>query len=170
VTVYRYPPRSLIGDYLRAGGGLLVGIGVLAVSPSSVVVLIIFGGVVLLFGWFAARTFDRHMTQVMIGPEGIVSSGIRTRALAWDHMNRLKLRYFGTRRQQKGADGFMILTLKGQPSSLSFESDIEGFEEIARHAALAARRNGVSVDPASAGNLLAIGVDPDAEDPLGRAR
>ena len=49
MTVYRYPPRSLIGDYLRAGGGLLVGIGVLAVSPSSVVVLIIFGGVVFRF-------------------------------------------------------------------------------------------------------------------------
>ena len=42
---------------------------------------------------------------------------------------------------------------------------MQGFNYIAWRAAKAARDNGVSVDPTSAGNLLALGFDADGEMP-----
>ena len=42
---------------------------------------------------------------------------------------------------------------------------MEGFDYVAWRSAKAARENGISVDPASAGNLLALGVDADGEMP-----
>ena len=108
------------------------------------------------------------MTKVAVGAEGIARSSFRTRALAWNQLEKLTLRYFGTRRQHRGGSGFMVLTLGGPPGSMSFESDLEGFDDVARRAAAAAKRNGVSLDPASAGNLLALGVDPDDEASSGR--
>jgi len=54
------------------------------------------------------------------------------------------------------------LTLRGGGVSIRLESSIERFDEIVRQAAIAIQDNGVSVDPASAGNLLDLGVDIDA--------
>ena len=82
-----------------------------------------------------------------------------------ENLERIKLRYYGTKRQERGRGGFMQLTLKGGGASLACDSGIEGFRYIAWRAAKAARDNGVSVDPASAGNLLALGLDADGEAP-----
>ena len=59
----------------------------------------------------------------------------------------------------------MQLTLKGAGASMSLESSIDGFEYIAWRATKAARENGVSLDPASAGNLLELGIDADQDQP-----
>jgi hypothetical protein len=48
---------------------------------------------------------------------------------------------------------------------MTLESSIGGFEYIAWRAAKAARENGVSLDPTSAGNLLEIGIDADEDKP-----
>ena len=85
--------------------------------------------------------------------------------MAWGDLQRLKLRYFGTKRQTRAEGGFMQLKLKGGGRSLTYDSGIEGFDFLAWRAAKALRENGHSVDPTSAGNLSSLGVDADQETP-----
>lgn len=167
MKVYRYPLRSLVGDYLRAGVGLAVGVVVLATVPPSPAIVAIFGGLTVLFLVFGLRTVQRHLLQVALADDRICGAAFRTRVLPWDSLERLKLRYYGTRRQRRREDGggFMQLSLKGGGAALTLESSIDGFERIAWRAAKAARDNGVSLDPTSAGNLLDLGIDADRETP-----
>ncbi len=167
MNVFRYPVRSLVGDYLRAGVGLAVGLSVLANAPDSVTVVIIFGSLTALFLGFAYRTLRRNLMRVAVTTETIRGSGLGVRELPWDKLDLVKLRYFGTRRQRQreAGGGFMQLTLEGAGASLTLESSIEGFEYIAWRAAKAARDNGVGLDPTSAGNLLELGVDADEAGP-----
>ena len=167
MNVFRYPVRSLVGDYLRAGVGLAVGLGVLASAPGSVTLIVIFGGLTALFGGFAYRTLRRHLLRVALTAKAIHGSGLGTQEVPWGKLDLVKLRYFGTQRQRKreAGGGFMQLTLKGAGASLTLESSIEGFEYIAWCAAKAARENGVGLDPASAGNLLELGIDADEDGP-----
>ena len=165
MRVYRYPARSLFGDYLRSSVGLGIGIGLLVVAPNTIVIVAA-GGFVLLFGVFGTRTVGRHIARIAVTDEELCSSGFGTRVLAWDKLESIKLRYYGTRRQDlQGGSGFMQLTLKGGGTSFTFESSMDGFRYVAWRAAKAMRENGHSVDPTSAGNLLAIGLDADGEKP-----
>ena len=167
MNVFRYPIRSLVGDYLRAGVGLIVGLGVLASAPTSITIFIIFGGLTALFLGFAYRTVRRHLLRVAVTAEAIHGSGPGGQEVPWGKLDLLKLRYFGTRRQRnrEAGGGFMQLTLEGAGASLTLESSIEGFEYIAWRAAKAARENGVGLDPTSAGNLLELGIDADEDGP-----
>ena len=165
MKVYRYPPRALMGDYVRSGVGLAVGLGVmLSVTPTPAII-VIFGGLTGLFGFFGYRTLQRHVVKVAVTDDEICNAGFRTRTMAWTDLQKLKLRYYGTKRQQRGGDGFMQMTLAGSGASFSYESSLAGFRFIAWRAAKAIRENGGSVDPTSAGNLLAIGLDADGERP-----
>ena len=166
MNVFRYPVRSLVGDYLRASVGLAVGLGVLASAPGSVTVIVIFGGLTALFGGFAYRTLRRHLLRLALTAEAI-HGGLGTREVPWGKLDLVKLRYFGTRRQRQRetGGGFMQLTLEGAGASLTLESSIEGFEYIAWRATKAARENGVGLDPTSAGNLLELGIDADEDGP-----
>ena len=171
MQVYRYPASTLSGDYLRGGVGLVVAVGVLSSQPDSTAVTMVFALLGLFFSFFLLRTFQRQVTKVALSEEEIARADFWTRAITWAGLERVKLRYFGTRRERRmdgdgmPAGGFMQLTLKGDGRSMTFESNLEGFEMIAWRAARAARENGVSIDPTSAGNLLAIGVDADGEGP-----
>ena len=164
-TTYRYPPSAILGDYLRAATGLAVGIGVLATVAISTVILIVFGGLTVIFLLFGLRTLQRHLTEITLNQDGIFRSDLYSQTLRWQDLQQLRLRYFGTHRQHRnGGSGFMQLSLKGKGRRMKIESDLEGFEDVTRLAAAAARTNGVSLDPASAGNLLAMGIDPDFEE------
>jgi hypothetical protein len=167
VKVYRYPPGKLMGDYVRAGVGLSVGLGVLATVPASPAIVVVFGGISALFGVFGLRTVKRHMTEVSVGEAGIRADGLGTVILSWPDLDFLRLRYYGTRRQRTRGEGegFMQLTLRGGGAKLTLESSVEGFEYITWRAAKAARDKGLSLDPASAGNLLNLGIDADVEQP-----
>ena len=167
MNVFRYPGKSLIGDYIRSGVGLAVGLSVLASASSSIMIVIIFGALTVLFLAFGFRTVKRQMLRVAITDEEIHGAGLGTRALPWGRLDQLKLRYYGTRRQRvrESSGGFMQLTLKGAGATMTLESSIDGFEYIAWRATKAARENGVSLDPASAGNLLELGIDADADQP-----
>jgi len=163
MTVYRYPRRALIGDYVRAAAGLGVGLGVLFTAPPAPAIVAVFGSITLLFLVFGLRTVQRQLVRVAITSDGIWAAGLISRSILWRALDRLTLRYYGTRRQQReGSGGFLQLTLRGGGTSVRLESSIEGFDEIVRQAAIAAQTNGVSVDPTSAGNLLDLGVDADA--------
>ena len=162
---YRYPFRALAGDYLRSLTGALVGFGVLLSVPPSPAIILIFGSVAGLCSFFGYRTIKRHLTRVAVSDAGICDAGIGTRIISWEELQVLKLRYYGTKRQERGHGGFMQLTLRGVTNSLTYESSMEGFNFIVWRAAKALRANGNPVDPTSAGNLLALGVDADSDTP-----
>lgn len=167
MPVLRYPARSLTGDYLRAGIGLVIGLGALVNASGSVTLIVIFGSLTALFGGFAYRTRQRHLLRVLVTEEAIQTSGLGARELSWSELDLFKLAYYGTRRQRhrETGGGFMQLTLKGGGTSLSLESSIDSFEYIVWRAAKAARANGVGFDPASAGNLLELGIDAEKDGP-----
>ncbi len=52
----------------------------------------------------------------------------------------------------------MQLTLKGEGTVLRLDSTLHGFDVLARTAAAAALRNGVTLSPATQANLAAIGI------------
>jgi hypothetical protein len=167
MKVVRYPVKALLADYFRAGIGLSVGLGVLVSVPPSPVILLVFGGLSAVFGVFGFRTLRRHVTTISIGDAAIGSQGLGACTLPWHELEMLKLRYYGSRRQRSRGEGegFMQLTLCGAGASLTLESSVEGFEYIVWRAAKAARDNRVALDQTSAGNLLDIGIDADAEEP-----
>ena len=165
MKVYRYPVRALSGDYIRAATGLAVGCGVLLSVPASPAIIGVFGGLAGLFSFFGYRTIERHVTKMAVTDREICSSGFGTRLLAWSDLKTIKLRYYGTKRQDRATGGFMQLTLKGGGTSLTCDSSMEGFAQVAWLATKAARENGVAFDQASLGNLLALGIDIDRETP-----
>jgi hypothetical protein len=161
VQVYRYPFRNLVTDYLRALAGLAVGVAVLAAVPPSFAILGVFGSVTLLFAYFGLRTLNRQFLRLAISEEGLVASGFGSRALSWQALEGLRLRFYGTRREGRRGrgGGFMQLKLRAEGISLTLESTLEGFEAVTRRAAEAARRNGLALDAASATNLGELGID-----------
>ena len=165
MNVFRYPTKSLIGDYVRSGIGLSVGLGVLVSAPPSTTIIIIFGAFTALFLVFGVRTVQRNILRVAVTKEELCSAGFGTRVMRWKALDRFKLRYFGSRRQRtrESSGGFMQLTLKAADASVTLESSIDGFEYIVWCAAKAARENGVALDPTSAGNLLELGIDADED-------
>ncbi len=165
MRTYRYSGRSVAGDYLRAAIGLAVGLGVSVSAPEGPVILVVFGSITALFAYFAYRTVQRHMTRVAVTDKEIRDTGFGTRVMAWSNLRRIKLRYFGTKRQQRSSSGFMQLSMRDGRTSLTYDWSLDGFDYIAWRAARALRENGVSMDPASAGNLLTMGFDADGEMP-----
>lgn len=165
MRIYRYPGRALTGDYLRSFAGLGVGFGLLVARPDHIVIVLVAAVLGGLFLLFALRTVQRHMTKVAVTETEICNAGFVSRVMSWTDLERLKLRYYGTKRQDRGGGGFMQLTLKGGGRSFTYDSGMDGFKYITWCAAKAARDKGVSLDPASAGNLLALGLDADRETP-----
>lgn len=161
----RYPWRALAGDYVRSMTGAAVGFGVLLSVPPSPAIILIFGSVAGLCSFFGYRTIQRHVTRVAVSDAGLCDAGFGTRIMPWEDLQALKLRYYGTKRQDRGQGGFMQLTLRGVTNSFTYESSMRGFNYIAWRAAKALRANGNPVDPTSAGNLLALGVDADSDTP-----
>ncbi len=161
MKIHRYPVHSLAGDYLRAAVGAGVGLGVLLSIPQSTGIVIVFGGLFGVFSLFALRTFQRQLTKVAVSDEEISDRGFSTRVMAWSELSQLSLRFYGSKRQQGNRIGFMQLKLTGAGRSFSFESNLEGFDQIAWRAAQAAQENGVPLDPASVGNLKSLGFETE---------
>ncbi len=151
---FTYPPAKLVNDYLRASVGALFAILALFVPMHPAVTAICAVIAVLLLG-FGARTWLRQMSRVVIADSGIAVEGPFGRAIPWAQLDRLRLRYYSTRKDNK--QGWMELVLRGGGRRLAIESEIDGFEEIVKRAARAAAERHLPVDAATAGNLAAIG-------------
>lgn len=158
----RYPPKALMGDYLRSAAGLFVGLGVLAVVPPGPVTMAIFGSLAALFAVFGLRTAHRHSLRVAVSDAAIACRGATTKVIPWNELSTVKLRYFGARKSKWRplGSGFMQLTLKGKDAAMTFESSIEGFDWLAARAAAALSANGHRLDPATVSNLIELGIDP----------
>ena len=160
---FRYPPRMLFGDYLRSAAGLFVGLGVLLAVPPNLPIVVIFGSTAALFAAFGLRTAHRHCLRVAVTDDEIACRGLVTKVIPWREITAVRLRYFGARRSKwrPFGSGFMQLTLKGASWSMTFESTIEGFDWLSGRAARALRARGLPLDPASASNLIELGIDPE---------
>ncbi|GAB4359969.1 MAG: hypothetical protein Kow00114_13300 [Kiloniellaceae bacterium] len=158
----RYPPKALLGDYLRSAAGLFVGLGVLAAVPPGPVTIAIFGSLAALFAVFGLRTAYRHSLRVAVSDEAIACRGATTKVIPWHELSAVKLRYFGARKSKWRplGSGFMQLTLKGKGSAMTFESSIEDFDWLAGRAAAALAANGHRLDAATVSNLIELGIDP----------
>ena len=68
---FRYPSRALVGDWLRTACGLAIGLGVLLFTPPVLWRLLVFGGIVALFGYFGWRTLERQLQRLLLSDEGV---------------------------------------------------------------------------------------------------
>ena len=166
MTELRYPFGAVAGDYLRAIVGLGFSLYILLGVATPFWVSVIFGGMALLFLVFGLRTVQRHVAVVALSEEGIACRELSTKTIYWRDLEQLKLRFYGIRRRSQGeGSSFMQLVLKGNGVKITMDSSLASFDLVAWTAAKAARENAVSLDPASAGNLLGIGIDPDQAGP-----
>jgi len=170
---HRYPWAALRGDYLRAGAGLLMTVGPLFTVPVSSVAGFVLAALAVLFGALALRTMGRQLTRyeatsaavTRIGPS---LPGLGRRTIAWRDLSHLKLRFYTTRRDRE--HGWMQLKLTGPAGGLSIDSTLHGFDDIARHAAAAARINRLALAPATASNFAALGLSVEREGDQGDSR
>ncbi|MEQ8651718.1 MAG: hypothetical protein RIC87_04575 [Kiloniellales bacterium] len=166
----RYPPKSLTADWVRTLSGLGIGFGMLLFTPLNWWTGIVFGAITLLFLYFGRRTLEKQLQRVAISDEGVWVRDLGERVIGWSELERLRLRFYGGRRQHRKlkageelSSGFMELTLNAGRTRVKFDSTLDGFSLVAWRSAQAARDAGLKLDPASAGNLLDIGVDPDQD-------
>lgn len=160
MTVLRYPPKSLIGDYIRAAIGL-----VFTLTPAIALgewtgahwVLI---PLALLFLGFGLRTWRRGRQSVSWDEKGVSLSGPGAARLAWDEMRDFRLAFYSTSRDRTG--GWMQLKLGGANARLRADSSGENFAALAAAAHVQARRLGLALDPATLENLKALGIAADA--------
>lgn len=159
-SIHRYTFRSLLPDYLRGAAGLVVAAGIWALASDSVHIIVIFGGLTVLFLLFTMRTVARQQTRVEMTDDAIASWGLRHVALRWQELDRVRLRYYSTRRNRSG--GWMNLQLRGGGGSIAIDSTIDGFEAIAARAARSIVDNRLAADSVTLANLAALGCETSA--------
>jgi hypothetical protein len=152
---YRYPPRALAAAYGRCAAGLACSLGPIAfVQPAPAVAWLLAAGAILFLVYFA-RTVCRSLTFIELDAAGISARGPFGAAIRWDGLRSMQLDYFSTRRDRE--EGWMQLKLRDDRRSIRIDSDLDGFGELARHAAAEAVRRGHSLDQATRENLAALG-------------
>ena len=159
---HRYPPRAVLLDYLYAGLGLLFTVGPMAGTAPSGPAAWVLSALAALFAVYGARTLLRHRTWLSVNEEGITVHGLLRRHLPWSALTRCTLGYYSTRRNRDR--GWMQLTLKAGRRSLRLDSQIEGFQLIARRAAAAAADRGIALDHTTKENLRALEIAAGATD------
>ena len=159
----RYPPGTLVGDYLRTAFGVGVGASVLAVNPVGWALGLSVGGLTLLFAGFGARTVLRQLTRVEVRTGGLSQRALATRELAWEEVTAVRLRYYGSKRERKAEGGFYQLKLRAPGAQLVFESSLTGFDYLVWRAGAAARANALALDTATIVNMQAFGIDADGD-------
>ena len=156
MSEHRYPVDALLGDYVRAGAGLLLAGAPMALVPLNIYVEGVLGALTALFGCFGLLTALRHLRRIEVGEEGIAARGPFPVQLTWEALDGVTLRYFATRRD--GSRGWMELKLRGAGRRLLLDSRIDGFNDIAQRTARAVARRHLPLTPATAANFAALGI------------
>lgn len=155
---YRYPPSSLYGDYLRAA----IGAGFLGTplffAAGSPIVATILGTLLLLFIGFGVRTAIRHMTRIETTPDSLIAIGPFGRTMPWKDINKVELKYFSTRRDRKGSDGWVQLKVCDKAGCLKLESTLEHFDEVVAKVAQSAFQNEAEMSDVTMENFTLMGI------------
>lgn len=158
---HRYPRRALAGDFARAGIGFALCFGALAVAGFAGFTLWLFGVCAAIFLLFGLRTLLRSVTNYELTDTGLTRSyatgfGRAERALAWQELKQLKLRFFPAKRDR--SQGWMELTLAGSGTRMRLDSTLGDFEAIVRKAVGAAERRRLAMSESTLSNLAALGI------------
>lgn len=156
MSAHRYSLQSLLGDYWRSAVGLIVAVGGLLLAPSTPHVFVICGGLTALFLLFTMRTIARQYSRIEMTDDAITHLGMRHTQLRWSDLDRVKLRYYSTRRNR--AAGWMTLKLSSGRTGFAVDSNIDGFDAIAARAARAIIENRITADDVTLANLAALGL------------
>jgi hypothetical protein len=159
VSVHAYPPAVALADFARAGAGLLLCAIPLALADTIPAVTAVLAILSAVFALYALRVANRQMTRLEADDDGARARGPRTRAVRWRHLRRVRLAYYSTRRDRTG--GWLQLTIAGQTETLRIDSRIADFHSLARRAAVAARHNGLKLDPTTLYNFHSLGLAMD---------
>jgi hypothetical protein len=154
MSVHRYPPQTLMGDYMRAGLGLLLTLPPLFwLGPGLAIGLALFivAGVCL---FFVARTVERTRAVVTVDDDGVVMASFTRAAVRWDAMARMTLAYYAVKRDKQG--GWMELTLRDDKTTIKLDSRLEGFLAIVVRAARVARERQIPLNQITLSNLQAL--------------
>jgi hypothetical protein len=156
MTVLRYPPKTLIGDYLRAAIGLAFTLTPMIAMGEWTGAHWILAPLALLFAGFGLRTWRRGRQTVTWDATGVSLSGPGAARLAWDEMRDLKLAFYSTSRDRTG--GWMQLKLAGGGARLRADSTGENFAALVAVAHAQAQARALPLDPATVENLKALGI------------
>jgi hypothetical protein len=160
MTVHTYPLNAVIGDYLRAGAGIVIAIIPLVFVPPKPLVVAIFSIAICIFIGYGIRTVLRHRSRIEVDEEKIAVNAAKRREIPWCDLNGLRLKYFTTRSKWSMTKGWFQLVLQGGGQTIAVESSLEGFAEIAERAGHAAGQNGIALDEASAANMASLKLPP----------
>jgi hypothetical protein len=159
MPVYRYPAGAVAADYARGLGGLaLTGGPLWLLAPGGGFAWVLAACMVLFLVYFA-RAVVRHLTRIELKETGISARGPFGGAVPWDELRSMKLSYYTTRSDRAG--GWMQLDLSTGAGSVSVDSRLDGFADIAGVAAQQALRRGCRLDETTLLNLKALGIRGD---------
>jgi hypothetical protein len=161
MSIHRYSLHNLLPDYLRGGAGLIIGAGGWLLAPGVLHIIVIFGGLTVLFLLFTMRTVARQYTRIEMTDDAIISDGARRLTLHWSDLDHVKLRYYSTRRNRSG--GWMTLKLTSGRAAISLDSNIDGFDAIAARTARTLIENRATADDVTLANLAALGLPTPAQ-------
>jgi hypothetical protein len=164
VTTHRYDRSAIVKDYWLGGSGFAITAGPLLFVPMASWVSVVFAGLALLFGTYVLRAWTRRGAAIELDDVGIRLQGLRPRAIRWDALERMDLRYFATRRDKEA--GWMELKLRGAGGGMAVESSLDGFDAVVARTAEAAIRNRLDLSHTTRENLKALGL-PVPVDPAG---
>lgn len=151
MSLHFYPLRSLLADYARAVLGVGVTLVPIIVSGEFGIVTWILLAVMAVFVVYGVRTALRQFTRIEVSEIGIRALGPFGRAITWDDMGGIALRYYSTRRDRQ--KGWLQLKVKGPGGSISLDSQIEDFETILKAAMREAEARDIAPDPTTQENL-----------------
>lgn len=154
VSVHAWPLKALIGDYVRAGAGFAVTFPPLLFVEWTGSVVVVLGGLSVLFAWLALRTALRQRARVRVDGDEIARGNQRLR---WSALERVTLRRFGARRRKDG--GYMEMVLAGPATRIKVDSEISDFLALAARVRAAAEAGGVALDARTRANFQALGFD-----------
>ncbi len=157
-ATHRYQRGALYADYARAGTGFTLTAGPLLLVDPNAVIVVILGGFAVLFALFGARSAARHAMTVEITDQGLATTGPRPVGFGWHELDQFRLKYYSTRRDR--ASGWMELQLGAGGRRLKLDSTLEGFPDVVRRGAEAARANALDLDPWTIENLNGLGLAP----------
>jgi hypothetical protein len=161
MSFHRYQPRALYGDFARAGVGFAICAGAVAVAGFGGLTAWLFGVCAAIFLLFGLRTLLRSVTNYELTDMGltrfyITGFGRAERALAWQGLRQLRLRFFPAKRDR--SQGWMEMTLAGDGARMRLDSTLGDFDAIVRAAVGAAARRRLALSESTLSNLAALGI------------
>lgn len=156
-----YPLSHLWPDYVRAGLGVAISLGLLLFAAPQSVIFILLAGLSLLFAWLGAATLWRQQIEIQLDSSGVASYGRwrfgrPRRVIPWAGITGVALKYYSTRRDR--SEGWLQLTIEGHGGRLRVDSDLTGFPLLVREALAAADRYGIPLSDVTRANAARLAV------------